>query len=50
MIDIQGDASRRATCQPNGAKEQQSGLSTSILVLPDGARATNGTGGNLKSP
>ncbi|KQV27451.1 hypothetical protein ASC96_16850 [Rhizobium sp. Root1204] len=50
MIDIKGDASRRVTGQQYGAKKQQSGLSTSILVLPGGARATNGTGGNLKSP
>jgi hypothetical protein len=50
MIDGKGGASRRATSQQHHAEAQQSGLSASILVLPDGARAPDDTGRNPKSP
>jgi hypothetical protein len=50
MIDGKGGASRRATSQQHHAEAQQSGLSASIPVLPDGGRAIDEIGANPKSP
>jgi hypothetical protein len=50
MIESEGRASGRAMNQQHCARAQQSGLSASIPVLPDGGRAIDEIGANPKSP